>query len=128
MTQHFLPAILLCAVFLVGCASKPAMPNEQVLATPTATQALQIPSEPLRNPAEPMRIPAEPLRTPSEPLRIPAEPLRVPGEPLQSITPGQIGGFKIAHAEPPKELWDRIRRGFAMPDLQDTLVTDREQW
>ena len=128
MTQHFLPAILLCAVFLVGCASKPAMPNEQVLATPTATQALQIPSEPLRTPSEPLRIPAEPLRTPSEPLRIPAEPLRVPGEPLQSITPGQIGGFKIAHAEPPKELWDRIRRGFAMPDLQDTLVTDREQW
>ena len=25
-------------------------------------------------------------------------------------------------------MWDRIRRGYAMPDLQDPLVTDREQW
>ncbi|MFN5348645.1 MAG: transglycosylase SLT domain-containing protein [Polaromonas sp.] len=102
MTQHFLHAILLCAVFLAGCASKsgvsglpgvPGLPDNPVLATPTTTRASEI-----------------------------------PGGPLQSITPGQVGGFKIAHAEPPKELWDRIRRGFAMPDLQDTLVADREQW
>ena len=96
MKQHFVRAALLCALFLVGCASKPGMPGlpgDPVLATATAAPITQI-----------------------------------PGGPLQSITPGQVGGFKIAHAEPPKELWDRIRRGFAMPDLQDTLVTDREQW
>jgi membrane-bound lytic murein transglycosylase D len=28
----------------------------------------------------------------------------------------------------PSDLWDRIRRGFAMPDLQHELVQDREQW
>jgi membrane-bound lytic murein transglycosylase D len=55
-------------------------------------------------------------------------PSLIPIGPLKSITPGQVGGLKIAHAEPPKELWDRIRRGFAMPDLQSDLVTDREQW
>ena len=54
-------------------------------------------------------------------------PSLIPIGPLKSITPGQVGGLKIAHAEPPKELWDRIRRGFAMPDLQSNLVTDREQ-
>ena len=37
-------------------------------------------------------------------------------------------GSKIELNEPPKELWDRIRRGYAMPDLQDPLVADREQW
>lgn len=26
------------------------------------------------------------------------------------------------------DLWDRIRKGFAMPDLQDEFVTNREQW
>ena len=26
------------------------------------------------------------------------------------------------------DLWERIRRGFAMPDLQDEFVTNREQW
>lgn len=55
-------------------------------------------------------------------------PTLVPIGPLKGITPGQVGGLNIAHIEPPKELWDRIRRGFAMPDLQSDLVTDREQW
>ena len=53
---------------------------------------------------------------------------QIPGGPLQNISPSQVGSVKITPAEPPKELWDRIRRGFAMPDLQDQLVTDREQW
>jgi len=53
---------------------------------------------------------------------------RVPDGPLQTLTPGQTGSRQVAAAEPPKELWDRIRRGFAMPDLQGELVTDREQW
>ena len=53
---------------------------------------------------------------------------QIPGGPLKSITPSQISGLKITSAEPPKELWDRIRRGYAMPDLQDPLVTDREAW
>lgn len=55
-------------------------------------------------------------------------PTLIPGGPLQGITPSRINGFKITSTEPPKELWDRIRRGFAMPDLQSDLVTDREQW
>ncbi|MES2412786.1 MAG: transglycosylase SLT domain-containing protein [Pseudomonadota bacterium] len=55
-------------------------------------------------------------------------PSLIPTGPLQAITPGQASGQKIFSTEPPKELWDRIRRGFAMPDLQSDLVTDREQW
>jgi membrane-bound lytic murein transglycosylase D len=53
---------------------------------------------------------------------------QLPGGPLQAITPGKIGSYQIVPTEPPKELWERIRRGFAMPDLQNDLVTDREQW
>lgn len=52
----------------------------------------------------------------------------IPRGPLLAITPGQARSQRIASTEPPKELWDRIRRGFAMPDLQNELVTDREQW
>ena len=55
-------------------------------------------------------------------------PSLIPIGPLQSITPKQVGGLRILSTEPPKELWDRIRRGFTMPDLQSDLVTDREQW
>ena len=51
-----------------------------------------------------------------------------PNGPLRAITPGEVGSQQIAATEPPKELWDRIRRGFAMPDLQNELVSEREQW
>ena len=53
---------------------------------------------------------------------------KFPAGPLRAITPGQVSSFPITATEPPKELWDRIRRGFAMPNLQNELVTDREQW
>ncbi len=31
-------------------------------------------------------------------------------------------------AEPPADIWVRIRQGFAMPDLENDLVRDREEW
>jgi membrane-bound lytic murein transglycosylase D len=55
-------------------------------------------------------------------------PTLIPTGPLLKITPGRIIGRPIYSTEPPKELWDRIRRGFAMPDLQTEQVTEREQW
>ena len=53
---------------------------------------------------------------------------KTPLGPLRAITPGQVTSYSIASTEPPKELWDRIRLGFAMPDLQNELVTGQEQW
>ncbi len=32
------------------------------------------------------------------------------------------------NAEPPADIWVRIRQGFAMPDLESDLVRDREEW
>ena len=34
----------------------------------------------------------------------------------------------VVSLQPPVDLWDRIRRGYAMPDLDNDLVHDREQW
>ena len=48
--------------------------------------------------------------------------------PLQPITPAQARSSGVASLTPPSDLWERIRRGFAMPDLQDDLVDDRVQW
>ena len=94
MTLNYLPAGLLCFVLLAGCASKPDLPADPVIAIPTVAVTLP----------------------------------QIPDEPLKNITPSRISGVIITSAEPPKELWDRIRQGFSMPDLQDPLVTDREQW
>ena len=98
MNLSHLSAALLCILVLGGCATKPGMPGDPVV-------VVNVPS--------PSGV---------------ATQREIPGGALKSITPSQIHGFKITSAEPPKELWDRIRRGYAMPDLQDPLVTDREQW
>ena len=52
----------------------------------------------------------------------------IPSQPLQPITPAQVRRPGVASLTPPADLWDRIRRGFAMPDLQTDLVQEREQW
>lgn len=74
---------------------------------------------------QPPGLPDDPVLS-TGPGTIPGQ--RIPTGPLRAITPGQVNSFPIASTEPPKELWDRIRKGFAMPDLQNELVTDREQW
>ncbi len=40
----------------------------------------------------------------------------------------RAGSRSIVSLTPPKDLWERIRRGYAMPDLDNGLVHDREQW
>ena len=53
----------------------------------------------------------------------------IPSGPLQPITVAEAASRGIVVTmSPPADLWDRIRRGFAMPDLDTDLVRDREQW
>ena len=52
----------------------------------------------------------------------------IPKGPLKPITATQTASGDVASLSAPADLWDRIRRGFAMPDLQHELVQDREQW
>ncbi len=51
-----------------------------------------------------------------------------PGGALQPITAAQAASRAVAQLAPPADLWERIRRGFAMPNLESDLVVDREQW
>nr|WP_315184253.1 transglycosylase SLT domain-containing protein [uncultured Albidiferax sp.] len=47
---------------------------------------------------------------------------------LQPITAAEAASRGVAQLKAPADLWERIRRGFAMPNLQSDLVSDREQW
>ena len=47
---------------------------------------------------------------------------------LQALPETVSSSHMVAEVEIPADLWIRIRRGFAMPDLQVDLVQDREQW
>ncbi|MBO9680139.1 MAG: transglycosylase SLT domain-containing protein [Acidovorax sp.] len=97
--MKFLHVILLSGLlWLTGCATNGSTPDASSAATATPTTA-----------------------TPSTPSAIPKGP-------LQPITAAQAHRSGVASLTPPADLWERIRRGFAMPDLQHELVQDREQW
>ncbi|MDZ4160997.1 MAG: hypothetical protein U1D28_03830, partial [Burkholderiales bacterium] len=50
-------------------------------------------------------------------------PPMVPGGLLQPIQTGQTMAFQVISLNAPSDLWERIRRGFAMPGLEGDLVS-----
>ncbi len=48
--------------------------------------------------------------------------------PLAPIDAQLTSSRTVVPLAAPVDLWDRIRRGYAMPDLDSDLVRDREQW
>ena len=117
VNRLFTAAVLFTAALLAACSTtgpKPANANGQgvqVATAPVAAPSVATTAKPAIDPAPKVGAAAN------------AEAAAIMlGEPVTSI------GSKIELNDPPKELWDRIRRGYAMPDLQDPLVTDREQW
>ncbi|MFW2354098.1 transglycosylase SLT domain-containing protein [Hydrogenophaga sp.] len=96
-------AALAIALFLAGCATVDTGP---VASAPTA-------SEPA-------------TRAPSGP-RLPS--YRLPGNiPLSDIGVASTSVPPVASLAAPADLWERIRRGFAMSDLDNELVRDQERW
>lgn len=51
-----------------------------------------------------------------------------PSEDLRPLTNLALDSAPVVALLPPADIWERIRRGFAMPDLQNELVADRQQW
>ena len=52
----------------------------------------------------------------------------IPGGALRPITAALAASRAVAQTAPPADLWERIRRGYDMPNLESELVHDREQW
>ena len=65
--------------------------------------------------------------TPAAPAFSLHRPVYPQGEltPIPALEPAQRS---VAALTPPDDLWERIRSGFAMPDLDSPLVPGREQW
>lgn len=68
-----------------------------------------------------------PLTSP-RPAPLPPQQALTPEAPLKPIVAVEAASGEVASLSAPLDLWDRIRRGFAMPDLQHPLVQEREQW
>ena len=56
------------------------------------------------------------------------QPPVIPSGELTPITSVDVKSSNVALLMPPADLWERIRRGFKMPDLQDEYVRQQEQW
>ena len=55
-------------------------------------------------------------------------PKAVHAGPLSPIGEASASSRPIATLSAPVDIWDRIRRGYAMPDLDGELVREKEQW
>ena len=90
----------------------------------SAVQTAQTPSEPT--------VAKEEITPPFKPEPIiPPAPIPELISPQFELTPIEaISGVSrnVVGVAPPLDLWDRIRRGYAMPNLNTDLVRDREQW
>jgi len=47
---------------------------------------------------------------------------------LSPVNPGLVQHQGVAHLALPNDLWERMRKGYAMPNLESDLVQDRTQW
>ena len=99
-------AVLSFALCLAGCATPP----------------------PASGPDTPPASPAPVADASTAPVTTPIAPAVIPGGPLTPITAAEAASRAVASLQPPADLWERIRRGFAMPNLQGDLVRQQEQW
>jgi membrane-bound lytic murein transglycosylase D len=100
---HF--ASLSALLWLTGCATVGPQPDAVAPSTDLPPTTLPAPQ-----PAQPPHTAVYPRGT------------------LQPITAAEAASRGVAQLKAPADLWERIRRGFAMPNLQSDLVLDREQW
>ncbi len=105
-------------IILGGCAATvpaPAPNGDPAGATTTA-----VVSPPAQQP--PTALPAA-----TKPAA-PSSPKLFPAGPLAPLSANQASPHVVATLTPPADLWDRIRRGYAMPNLDNDLVRERERW
>jgi membrane-bound lytic murein transglycosylase D len=118
MTHTLCTALLRAAaplLLLAACATPPAPPPEAVPAAPVAT--VPAPATPAASaPADVVVVAAAPQAPAEKPSAEPIDPLR-PDVPVD-----------LDERSARVDLWERVRKGFAMPDLNGSLVRDREQY
>ncbi len=123
---------------LAACGSVPTAPNATASSTSSAPASPSLyprpeaPSPPVApvatSPAKPSAVaPAAPAN-PSNQAQAVASAAPAVAAALSALSAGNVPSSSVVAAEPPMDLWERIRRGFAMPNLDTDLVRQQEQW
>jgi membrane-bound lytic murein transglycosylase D len=111
---------------LAGCAGTPALEEggDASASAPSASAtAAATPAPTVKSAA------AEPSTPPALPEVRLLDATRLPpfeGEKQELAAPQPVA--KLDRTQPPADLWQRLRNGFAMPDLQGRLVSERMEW
>jgi len=115
-----LPAVLLFCALLAGCATPPAdnAPGE----TPGSTASAPAPSAA----AAAAPAPASANAGSASAVTAPEPEIATAPVPIDPLRPEVRLDLDDRAAQ--TDLWGRVRRGFAMPDLDGDLVRNREQW
>ena len=106
-------------LLLGGCAS-----TSQFGTSGTSTTAIEAPV----SPTPPQSMARAQANRPAAPAAPAARSMLVPGGPLEPLAANQAAALAVTLLTPPTDLWERIRRGYGMPNLESDLVRDREQW
>ena len=106
---------------LAGCVSAP-IPSPSPVVAPAAAASASAAAVALATPKAMDDAAAQSVAVASS---MPQAPLAapIPVDPLRPEVRLDLDG-RAARVD----LWDRVRRGFAMPDLDNDLVRDRERW
>ena len=109
--------VLLLAAFLSGCATSVPPPQPPMERLP-ASEAAPTPVASVVPPVPP--VPAT--------IKGPVVPLAPAVTDMSEERPVALKPHAILGLQEQIDIWERIRRGFAMPDLNNPLVRNREQW
>lgn len=108
--------VCLGAALMAGCATTGTQQLDSAPIVVAAPGSASTPAGSAKSLSEPVIVKA------SEPQ---SEAIATPRVPIQA---GNISARNVASLSPPADIWERIRRGFAMPDLQNDIVRSQEQW
>ena len=121
MTNGIRLALAALVIFLGGCAA--TVPTPVTTADSGATAGVAPPAAANPSTTVTAAAPATPARAPAATL-----PKVFPSGPLTPLAPNKADPLVVATLTPPADLWERIRRGYRMPDLDNDLVRERERW
>jgi membrane-bound lytic murein transglycosylase D len=103
----------------------PEAPAQPAGATAAATAAPPATAAPVSAaPAAPAQAPVQASEAPV--AAVPPAP--VPAAPVPVVRVGDPAEMQPPPGPPPTDLWERIRRGFAMPDLQNKKAANSTHW
>jgi membrane-bound lytic murein transglycosylase D len=129
-------ATLATSLLLLACVSTPLPPSPPFPSSDAPPPAFSMPAvEPIAGKPAAAATPAAEDEAgavavseaaSAVPLAAGEEPSKAAGQPSDPLRPEAVLSLEDEAAR--RDLWQRIRRGFAMPDLDTQLVRGREQW